>query len=104
MATQVKETSPDVETAQKLRAMHIENQQNLSGLSTEDAAFLQNYPEEKKKRVIRKVDVSNCEHSCFSTEISVQFLTDILVKHVDQTHPHAFISLPDHVSRQDEHR
>lgn len=58
MATQAKDASPKPETAQKLRAMHIENQQNLSGLSPEDAEFLQNYPEEKKKIVIRKVDVS----------------------------------------------
>ncbi|KAK8118187.1 uncharacterized protein PG998_006468 [Apiospora kogelbergensis] len=57
MATQIKDASPEPEAAQKLRAMHIENQQNLSGLSPEDAEFLQNYPEEKKKRVIRKVDI-----------------------------------------------
>lgn len=59
MANQLKDASLDPETAQKFRAMHIENQQNLSGLSPEDAEFLQNYPEDKKKRVIRKVDVSN---------------------------------------------
>ncbi|KAK8044079.1 hypothetical protein PG993_004103 [Apiospora rasikravindrae] len=58
MAAQLKQTtSADLETAQKFRAMHIENQQNLSGLSPEDAAFLQNYPEDKRKKVIRKVDI-----------------------------------------------
>ncbi|KAK8124147.1 hypothetical protein PG999_004065 [Apiospora kogelbergensis] len=57
MATQIKDALSEPEAAQKLRAMHIENQQNLSGLSPEDAEFLQNYPEEKKKRVIRKVDI-----------------------------------------------
>ncbi|KAK7991333.1 major facilitator superfamily domain-containing protein [Apiospora saccharicola] len=57
MATRLNETSADLETAQKVHAMHIENQQNLSGLSSEDAAFLQNYPDDKRKKVIRKVDM-----------------------------------------------
>jgi len=58
MATQFKDVSPVQENSHKFRAMHIENQQNFAGLSPEDAEFLQNYPEDKKKKVIRKVDVS----------------------------------------------
>lgn len=59
MAVDVRADSPGLETGQKSHAMHIENQQNLAGLAPEDAEFLANFPEEKKKKVVRKVDVSS---------------------------------------------
>lgn len=63
MAVDVRADSPGLESGQKAGAMHIENQQNLAGLAPEDAEFLANFPEEKRKKVVRKIDVSRPEMS-----------------------------------------
>lgn len=57
MAISLHSERSDVETvpAEKQKANHVEYQSR--GLSPEDADFLANFPEDKKKKVIRKVDV-----------------------------------------------
>lgn len=70
MAVEFRADSPGLEAGQKIHTMHIENQQNRAGLTPEDAEFLANFPEEKRKRVVRKVDVSLPKWSPFLVLIS----------------------------------
>ncbi|EGU88786.1 hypothetical protein FOXB_00708 [Fusarium oxysporum f. sp. conglutinans Fo5176] len=54
MATQTQDIEREFSRDEKSRIMHNEHAQG--GLSQEDADFLNNFPEERKKAVIRKVD------------------------------------------------
>lgn len=55
VSTKTRTDEPFSEKAQRVE--HIENQQSLSNLSDDDAAFLASFTPEQKKKVIRKVDV-----------------------------------------------
>ncbi|KAK8243160.1 MFS transporter [Phyllosticta capitalensis] len=54
VSTKTRTDEPFSEKAQRVE--HIENQQSLSNLSDDDAAFLASFTSEQKKKVIRKVD------------------------------------------------
>jgi len=70
MATQTQDIEREFSRDEKSGIMHNEHAQG--GLSLEDADFLNNFPEERKKAVIRKVDVSSSSNEYFSllTQIS----------------------------------
>lgn len=70
MATQTQDIEREFSRDEKSGIMHHEHAQG--GLSQEDADFLNNFPEERKKAVIRKVDVSFSPNQHFSllTQIS----------------------------------
>lgn len=58
MGAQQAPYASDVEQTQlKDTAAHSEYQ-NRGGMSPEDVEFLENFPEERKKKSVRKVDVS----------------------------------------------
>ncbi|RBQ74805.1 hypothetical protein FVER14953_20288 [Fusarium verticillioides] len=54
MATQTQDIEREFSRDEKSGIMHNEHAQN--GLSQEDADFLNNFPDERKKTIIRKVD------------------------------------------------
>lgn len=70
MATQTQDIEREFSRDEKSGIMHNEHAQG--GLSQEDADFLNNFPEERKKAIIRKVDVSFLSNQYFSllTQIS----------------------------------
>lgn len=55
MATQTLDIERELSRDEKSGTMHSEH---MGGLTSEDADFLNNFPEERKKAVVRKVDVS----------------------------------------------
>ncbi|KAK6711375.1 hypothetical protein SNK03_005765 [Fusarium graminearum] len=56
MATQNLDIERELSRDEKSGTMHSEHMGG--GLSQEDADFVNNFPEERKKAVVRKVDVS----------------------------------------------
>lgn len=46
---------PDAELAEKAEAFNQNSRHNPAGLSEDDLAFLESFPEEKRKKVLRKV-------------------------------------------------
>jgi hypothetical protein len=55
MATQTHDIERELSRDEKSGTMHAEH---MGGLSENDADFVNNFPEDRKKAVVRKVDVS----------------------------------------------
>ena len=91
MATQTPDIERELSRDEKSGTMHAEN---IGGLSENDADFVKNFPEDRKKAVIRKVDVS-----CPMAKDS----SDVILTWTDATHPYACTSLSYRVLRQDKH-
>lgn len=74
------------------KASHLDTV-TYNGISAEDLEFVANFPEEKKKKVLAKIDV------CAISRISKFILTFVVA-----THAYAGYSLPRHLHRQSEYR
>ena len=91
MATQTLDIERELSRDEKSGTMHSEH---MGGLAQQDADFLNNFPEERKKAVIRKVDVS-------LSKTAVNRL--VLLTQTDAAHPYARTLVLDSILGQDKH-
>ena len=91
MATQTPDIERELSRDEKSGTMHAEH---MGGLSENDADFVNNFPEDRKKAVVRKVDVS-CPMATDSS--------DAILTWTDATHPYACTFVSDRILGQDKH-
>lgn len=80
-----------------IEAVHLDNvntANTFSGLSAEDLEFVANFPEEKKKKVLAKIDVCCAVGLMHILKLTMPVATDA----------HAGYSVPGHIYRQGQYR